>query len=60
MKEFNVFKFVFSSSCTVYGNPKVIPVTEESPTGNVISPYGRTKYITEEFLRDLSASDEVK
>ncbi len=56
MKEFNVKNLVFSSSATVYGrNP--IPYKEDMPTGDVSNPYGRTKYIVEEILKDLYASD---
>ena len=43
---------VFSSSCTVYGQPEVLPVTEESPFQQAESPYGNTKQICEEILRD--------
>lgn len=45
--------FVFSSSCTVYGNPEVLPVTEETPLQEAESPYGRTKVVGEAFLRDF-------
>ena len=56
MKEFNVKNFVFSSSATVYGhNP--IPYKEDMPTGDVSNPYGRTKYMVEEILKDLYNSD---
>jgi len=58
MKEFNVKKFVFSSSATVYGEPKEIPVTEDMPTGKgITNPYGRSKYMIEEILKDLFISD---
>lgn len=43
---------VFSSSCTVYGNPDSLPVTEETPVKPAISPYGNTKQVGEEILRD--------
>lgn len=59
MADNNVFKFVYSSSATVYGEPKFLPVTEEHPTGNCTSPYGKTKYFTEEILKDLCKSDKV-
>ena len=49
-------RMVFSSSATVYGNNKV-PYNEEMSTGEVTNPYGRTKYIIEEILKDLYASD---
>ncbi|KAI8038986.1 hypothetical protein M5D96_007696 [Drosophila gunungcola] len=58
MADNNVFKFVYSSSATVYGEPKFLPVTEDHPTGNCTSPYGKTKYFTEEILRDLCKSDK--
>lgn len=56
MKQFGVKKLVFSSSCTVYGEPKNVPISEEFPTGEVSSPYGRTKYIMEEIISDYSES----
>lgn len=52
MDEFRVRDFVFSSSCTVYGQPEKLPVTEESPIVPAESPYGNTKQICEEILRD--------
>ncbi|GAB5409025.1 MAG: hypothetical protein BalsKO_13900 [Balneolaceae bacterium] len=57
MQEHDVKNLVFSSSCTVYGNSKSNPVTEKSETCPV-NPYGRTKFYTEQILRDLSASDK--
>lgn len=48
---------VFSSSCTVYGDPAEVPVTESTPLQTAASPYGRTKLYIEELLRDLAASD---
>lgn len=59
MADNNVFKFVYSSSATVYGEPQFLPVTEQHPTGNCTSPYGKTKYFTEEILKDLCKSDKV-
>jgi len=56
MREFNVKKIVFSSSATVYGVAKVMPLVETMPLG-AINPYGRTKLFIEEILRDLFASD---
>ena len=44
---------VFSSSCTVYGQPEVLPVTEDAPVQEALSPYGNTKQINEEILRDV-------
>lgn len=46
---------VFSSSCTVYGQPDVLPVTEEAPTKKAESPYGNTKQIAEEVLQETCA-----
>lgn len=58
MQEYNVKKIVFSSSATVYGNPGVTEYTEDLPTGQEIpSPYGKTKYMIEEILKDISAAD---
>ncbi len=57
MKEHDVKKLVFSSSCTVYGVPETVPITEDSPL-SVMSPYGRTKLIIEDMLRDLTNSDD--
>ncbi len=53
MREFNVNRLVFSSSCTVYGQPDVIPVTEEAPFKKPESPYGATKQMGERILEDL-------
>ena len=51
VEEFSVPNFVFSSSCTVYGNPDAIPVTESSPIKQAESPYGATKQMGEEMLQ---------
>lgn len=56
MREFGVKRVVFSSSATVYGTVKKMPLTENSPIG-AINPYGRTKLFIEEIMRDLAASD---
>lgn len=45
---------VFSSSCTVYGQPEVLPVSEESPIQKALSPYGNTKQICEDIIRDTA------
>lgn len=52
MPEFNIEGLVFSSSCTVYGQPDILPVTENAPTKPAMSPYGNTKQINEEIIRD--------
>lgn len=54
-KKFKVNNFVFSSSCTVYGEADEIPVTEESPIKPAASPYGRTKQIGEQIIEDSLA-----
>ena len=50
-------KIVFSSSATVYGMKNISPLTEDMEVGGVTNPYGRTKYIIECMLKDISASD---
>lgn len=50
-------KFIFSSSCSVYGNPEVLPVTEATPYGSVESPYANTKKMGEEILIDFSKAN---
>ncbi len=52
--------FVFSSSCTVYGNPDVIPVTEDTPQKPAESPYGATKQMGEVIVRDAVKSNHVQ
>lgn len=52
-----VFRLVFSSSATVYGEPAQIPITEACPTGVLTNPYGRSKFMVERVLQDLVASD---
>lgn len=59
-KEFNVPHFIFSSSCTVYGSPDKIPVTEESPIKPAESPYGATKQMGEEIVRDVTKTGGLK
>jgi UDP-glucose 4-epimerase len=54
MERNDVRDLVFSSSCTVYGEPDTVPITEDSPLG-ASSPYGRTKLHIEEMLRDVTA-----
>lgn len=57
MQKYNVKKFVFSSSATVYGDPGVPKYTEEMGRGKTTSPYGTTKAMIEKILEDLYASD---
>ena len=57
MKEHNVKNLVFSSSATVYGDPKVLPLTEECEVGGVTNPYGATKYMIENILKDVYKAD---
>lgn len=57
MGKANIKSLLFSSSATVYGDPEVVPITEETPTGAVTNPYGRSKFMVEECLKDLYASD---
>ncbi|MDR2040921.1 MAG: UDP-glucose 4-epimerase GalE [Tannerella sp.] len=52
MPEYGVEGLVFSSSCTVYGQPDILPVTEDAPVKPALSPYGNTKQICEEIIRD--------
>ena len=52
-----VFKLVFSSSATVYGDPATVPITEDHPVGQATNPYGRSKLMVEQVLGDLAASD---
>lgn len=60
METHECFQLVFSSSCTVYGEPSVLPITEEHPIGgNITNVYGKTKYFIEEMLRDITHANEV-
>ena len=52
MPEYGVEGIVFSSSCTVYGQPDILPVDETAPIKPALSPYGNTKQINEEIIRD--------
>lgn len=61
MKEFSIPMLVFSSSCTVYGQAEKLPVTEDSPIQTAESPYGNTKQIGEEIIRDtMKVNDHLK
>lgn len=56
-REFHVKNIVFSSSCTVYGQPDVLPATEMTPHKKATSPYGNSKQMCEDILEDLSLTD---
>ncbi len=58
MNEFNCKKIVFSSSATVYGDPDILPITEECNVGNTTNPYGTTKFFIERILKDVSYADK--
>ncbi|MCV9389403.1 UDP-glucose 4-epimerase GalE [Reichenbachiella ulvae] len=58
MKKHGVSNIVFSSSCTVYGQPDVLPVTEQTPIKPAESPYGNTKKVGEDILRDSARAYE--
>lgn len=58
MKHHGIPHLVFSSSCTVYGQPEKLPVTEDAPLQPATSPYGNTKQIGESIIRDTVASDK--
>ena len=57
MRKYNVKKFVFSSSATVYGEPERIPITEDCKVGGTTNPYGTTKLYIEQILKDIYKSD---
>jgi UDP-glucose 4-epimerase len=57
--EFNVKKFIFSSSCSIYGTPKDVPVSENSKISPE-SPYARTKYFCEEIIKDFSKNSQTQ
>lgn len=58
MKKYNIKKFVFSSSATVYGEENEIPYVETMKTGGTTNPYGTTKLFIEQILKDIYKSDE--
>jgi UDP-glucose 4-epimerase len=58
MKKHKIPNLVFSSSCTVYGQPEQLPVKETSPIQPAWSPYGNTKQISEDIIKDTITSDE--
>lgn len=57
MRRHGLKNIIFSSSATVYGNPVIIPITEECPKGQCTNPYGQTKSMLEQVLTDLQKSD---
>ena len=59
MKNHDVKYIAFSSSCTVYGQPEVLPVTEQSPLLKAESPYGNTKKIMEDMIFDTTCSSDI-
>jgi UDP-glucose 4-epimerase len=60
MEENDVQNLVFSSSCTVYGEPEVLPVNETFPRGKIESPYGNTKKVCEEIIEDTAKASHLK
>ncbi|MCG3732419.1 UDP-glucose 4-epimerase GalE [Vibrio cincinnatiensis] len=58
MRKAGVKTIVFSSSATVYGDPKVVPITESSPTGATTNPYGSSKHMVEQCLSDLFVAEK--
>lgn len=57
MRQHGCKNIIFSSSATVYGNPQIIPITEECPKGHCTNPYGQTKSMLEEVLMDVQKAD---
>ncbi|AQP99364.1 UDP-glucose 4-epimerase GalE [Pseudoalteromonas aliena] len=58
MRDAEVFKLVFSSSATVYGDPASLPIREDFPVGGTTNPYGTSKLMVEMMLQDIAKSDE--
>ena len=58
MENFGVSRFVFSSSATVYGSPRTVPLAETAPT-SCVNPYGRTKWMVEQILMDASHANPL-
>ncbi len=58
IEDFHIPQFVFSSSCTVYGNPDQIPVTEDTPRKQAESPYGLTKQMGEQMIESFAAANK--
>ena len=59
MKDYNIKTLIFSSSATVYGDSKIMPITEECPIGGTTNPYGTSKLYCEGILNDLYKSDNT-
>lgn len=59
MAEFSVNTLVFSSSATVYGDPKTLPISEDSPVGQTTNPYGGSKLMVEQIYTDLAKSNSA-
>lgn len=60
MKKAGIQNLVFSSSCTVYGQPDELPVTEQAPVKDALSPYGFTKQIAERMIQDVVKTSTLK
>ncbi len=60
MQKYKIEPLVFSSSCTVYGNPDILPVTENAPVKKAMSPYGNTKQMGEEMIETVSGTKTVR
>nr|WP_298876748.1 UDP-glucose 4-epimerase GalE [uncultured Mogibacterium sp.] len=58
MQKYDVRKIILSSSANVYGESKIVPVTEDCETGKCTNPYGKTKWVQEEMLRDVFTADD--
>ncbi len=58
MRQYHCKNIIFSSSATVYGDPAIIPITEECPKGHCTNPYGQTKSMLEEVLMDVQKADK--
>ena len=59
MRQKEIDKFIFSSSCSIYGEPVEVPITEDHPK-NPINPYGRTKLVVEQMLQDFESAYGLK
>lgn len=57
LRKYNCKNLIFSSSATVYGDPQFVPITEECPKGQCTNPYGQTKSMIEEILKDVQKAD---